>query len=489
MTAPVVGSIREQEFVTLSDDNYKAFPKIRTLIENTARKALKTLYARIAAHPVTAKLLPNEEMRNHAAGAQFTHWINLYSGEFDAAARARSEHIGAVHARVGLSPHYYVGGYALVLEDLINAITTKGIHTRLNGRELGNVIATLVKTALLDMEAALGAYFAAEEKNRVAVIDALGDAMAKVAEGDLRAQLENLPPAYAKVQEDFHMMRHRISEIITEMSDAADNINTGSNEISAAAHDLAIRTEQQAASLASTTDVMGTITEGMIACAANAKQVNHSVSQASVEACKGGEIVDSAVNAMDKIKGSSVEIAKITEVIEAIAFQTNLLALNAGVEAARAGEAGKGFAVVASEVRALAHRTTESAKNIKELIGKSGADVDEGVDLVGKTGKALEQIIQQVTVATQQAQEISEFAENQANSLQKVSRSVAEMDVTTQQNAAMVEESNAASRTLKGEANALKDLVDRFLLERRDKLRPSADKGTWKRGLQGKQAA
>ena len=140
-------------------------------------------------------------------------------------------------------------------------------------------------------------------------------------------------------------------------------------------------------------------------------------------------------------------------------------------------------------MRALAHRTTESAKNIKELIGKSGADVDEGVDLVGKTGKALEQIIQQVTVATQQAQEISEFAENQANSLQKVSRSVAEMDVTTQQNAAMVEESNAASRTLKGEANALKDLVDRFLLERRDKLRPSADKGTWKRGLQGKQAA
>ena len=108
---------------------------------------------------------------------------------------------------------------------------------------------------------------------------------------------------------------------------------------------------------------------------------------------------------------------------------------------------------------------------------------------VEETRGNLEQIIQQVTVATQQAQEISEFAENQANSLQKVSRSVAEMDVTTQQNAAMVEESNAASRTLKGEANALKDLVDRFLLERRDKLRPSADKGTWKRGLQGKQAA
>jgi methyl-accepting chemotaxis protein len=346
MAAPVNDAIPAEEFVTLSEQNYKAFPKIRSLIESTARNALKILYTRIAAHPTTAKLLPNEEIRNHAAGAQFTHWINLYSGKFDANAKARSENIGHVHARVGLSPTFYIGGYALVLEELIKTALNQGIHTRLNGRQLGNVLGTLVKTALLDMEAALSAYFAEEEKNRAAVIHALGDAMAKVADGDLRAQLENLPAAYAKVGEDFHMMRHRISEIITEMSDAADNINTGSNEISAAADDLAIRTEQQAASLAATTEVMGGITEGMITCAANAKQVNHSVSQASIEAGKGGEIVDHAVSAMDKIKTSSVEIAKITEVIEAIAFQTNLLALNAGVAtpssrcAARGGLSG-----------------------------------------------------------------------------------------------------------------------------------------------------
>lgn len=489
MTAPVEQTFTEQEFATLNERNYKAFPKVKSLIESTARKALDVLYARIGSHPAAAKLLPTQQARDHAASAQFTHWINLYSGEFDAAARQRSEHIGNVHARVGLSPHFYIGGYALVLEELINAALSKGIHTRLNGRELGNVIGTLVKTALLDMESALGAYFAAEERNRLAVIHSLGEAMAKVADGDLRTGLGELPAAFAKVGEDFHAMRHRISEVISQMTEAADNINTGSNEISAAADDLAIRTEQQAASLASTTEVMGSITEGMIACAANAKQVNHSVSQANVEACKGGEIVDHAVSAMDKIKASSVEIAKITEVIEAIAFQTNLLALNAGVEAARAGEAGKGFAVVASEVRALAHRTTESAKNIKELISKSGTDVDEGVDLVGKTGKALEQIIQQVSEATRQAKEISEFAENQANSLQRVNRSVAEMDVTTQQNAAMVEQSNAASRALTGEANALKNLVDRFLLERREKLRPAGDTGSWKRHFQGKKAA
>ena len=235
---------------------------------------------------------------------------------------------------------------------------------------------------------------------------------------------------------------------------------------------------------------MQEITQGMIDCAANAKQVNHSVSQANIEASKGGEIVESAVAAMDKIKSSSVEIAKITEVIEAIAFQTNLLALNAGVEAARAGEAGKGFAVVANEVRALAHRTTESAKNIKELISKSGSDVNEGVELVGQTGKALEQIIQQVSMATEQAKEISEFADKQASSLQSVNRSIAEMDVTTQQNAAMVEQSNAATRALDSQASTLKQLVDKFILERREKMRPDGDKSTWKRSLvSGRRAA
>ncbi|MBP6031345.1 MAG: globin-coupled sensor protein [Sphingobium sp.] len=489
MPVPTVVNPHDDAFVTLAERNYRAFPKIKALVERAADKALKKLYERIGAHPVTAGLLPNEEIRNRAAKAQFKHWVNLFSGEFNAAAKARSANIGEVHSRVGLAPAYYIGGYAVVLEEIISAALTRGIHSRLNGRELGNVIGTLVKTAMLDMEAALSAYSVAEQRDRSNVLASVGEVLAKVANCDLRAQLDDLPAGYSALAEDFHTMRHRISQIIEQIADAADNINTGSGEISAAANDLAIRTEQQSSALASTAEVMQEITKGMIDCAGNAKQVNISVSQANTEACKGGEIVESAVAAMDKIKNSSVEIAKITEVIEAIAFQTNLLALNAGVEAARAGEAGKGFAVVASEVRALAHRTTESAKNIKELISKSGSDVHQGVELVGQTGRALEQIIHQVSAATVQAHEISEFAEKQANSLQRVSRSVAEMDVTTQQNAAMVEQSNAASRALTSQANTLKQLVDKFLLERRDKLRPEGDKGMWKRAFSGKKAA
>ena len=490
MTVTAVEESQPEDFITLTDRNYRVFPRIKSLVERSADKALKLLYARIGSHSVTAQLLPNADIRNRAASAQYKHWVSLFSGEFDSPAKARSANIGEVHSRVGLAPTYYIGGYALVLEEVISAALTSGLHTRLNGREMGNLIATLVKTALLDMDAALSAYSVAEQRDRTTVLTSVGEAMAKVANCDLRAQLENLPAGYKALAEDFHTMRHRISDIIEQIADAADNINTGAGQISAAAHDLAIRTEQQSSSLASTTEVMQEITQGMIDCAANAKQVNHSVSQANIEASKGGEIVESAVAAMDKIKNSSLEIAKITEVIEAIAFQTNLLALNAGVEAARAGEAGKGFAVVANEVRALAHRTTESAKNIKELISKSGSDVHEGVELVGRTGKALEQIIQQVSTATEQAKEISEFADKQASSLQSVNRSIAEMDVTTQQNAAMVEQSNAATRALDSQASTLKQLVDKFILERREKMRPDGDKSTWKRSLvSGRRAA
>jgi methyl-accepting chemotaxis protein len=143
---------------------------------------------------------------------------------------------------------------------------------------------------------------------------------------------------------------------------------------------------------------------------------------------------------MDKIKTSSEEIAKITDVIEAIAFQTNLLAINAGVEAARAGDAGRGFAVVATEVRALAHRTTQSAKDIKSLIGKSTVDVREGVDLVAQTGVTLDRIILQVEQTTSQSEEIARAAEQQAADIREVSEEIRQMDINTQQNAAMVED-------------------------------------------------
>ena len=460
-----------QAFVSLTDDNYASFPAIKAIVNKFGGKALERLYARIAGDTTTAALLPTQEKRNYASRAQLTHWQQLFSSRFDAQQIERSEHIGKVHARIGLTPHFYIGGYALVLEDMIKRTLRRGFFMRFSGRRSGNIIGTLVKAALLDMDAALAAYFKAEEESRKAVINAVGAALSAMADGDLRADLRDLPDAYQQIAVDFHRMRQEISSILTELASASDNIDTGAAEISSAAGDMANRTEQTAEGITRTAEVMRGVTGAVLTTASKVRDVNLSITEISKQAEDGGVIVASAIDAMDKIKTSSEEIAQITEVIESIAFQTNLLALNAGVEAARAGEAGKGFAVVASEVGALAHRTTESAKSIKTLITKSSTDVHEGVDLVGRTRSALEKIIDDVTGAKVQTGEISAEAEGQAKSLRDVSQEIQKMDATTQQNAAMVEQSNAAARALSDESRRLTDIVARFSLDGRSNLR------------------
>jgi len=302
-------------------------------------------------------------------------------------------------------------------------------------------------------------------------VAALGTALQHMAEGDLRAQLTGLPPSYSQIAEDFHHMRFNFGNTIRQMSDTAGIIFTGTKEISSAADDLSARIERQAAALARTAETIRETTQAIQTTAANARQVDSSVAQANAQAQQGGEVVECAIGAMDKIKQSSEEIAKVIAVIEAIAFQTNMLALNASVEAARAGDAGQGFAVVASEVRALAHRTAESAQAVKGLIIKSRDDVQEGVVLVGKTGTALEQIIQKISEVTAQTQEITGFAQTQATRMEQISAEIVEMDVSTQQNAAMVEQSSAAVRALFDEANSLSDAVGRFITEHRAELR------------------
>lgn len=257
-------------------------------------------------------------------------------------------------------------------------------------------------------------------------------------------------------------MRARMAATLGDVSTAASSIETGSREISQASQDLSLRTEQQAANLEETTSAMTEITNAVKTTAENAARVNESVTKAHSEAVEGGQVVREAVVAMGDIEKSSQQIAEIVEIIDGIAFQTNLLALNAGVEAARAGDAGKGFAVVANEVRALSGRSADAAQNIKILIGTSSANVSRGVELVGRTGVALEGIVVSVGDITQQMNEISASAEYQATSLSQVNFAIAEMDKMTQQNAAMVEETSASARSLANEAVHLTSSVAQF---------------------------
>ncbi len=265
-----------------------------------------------------------------------------------------------------------------------------------------------------------------------------------------------------QLRQNFNDTMGQLSGVLNQTASAAANVLTGASEIRSASDDLAQRTEQQAASLEQSAAAMREVTSMVQQTAQNAAEVGKQVSEAHQAATEGGQVVHRAVAAMGAIQKSSGEINSIIDVIDGIAFQTNLLALNAGVEAARAGDAGKGFAVVANEVRALAQRSADAAKNIKELINASTAGVSDGVALVDETGSVLVQISDRVAAINSRVAEISSSTQTQALRLQQVNAAVGEMDKMTQQNAAMVEESNAAARSLAEEATDLSKVVQRF---------------------------
>lgn len=295
------------------------------------------------------------------------------------------------------------------------------------------------------------------------VVSGLADGLTQLSSGNLTYRItRDFPGEYKKLQDDFNDAMSQLMETMKVISAASQGIRSGAGEMSGAADDLSKRTEQQAASLEETAAALDEITATVKRAADGSRQAHSAAANARTDAEQGGEVMKGAIAAMQAIEQSSQQIAQIIGVIDEIAFQTNLLALNAGVEAARAGDAGRGFAVVASEVRALAQRSADAAKEIKGLISKSTEQVESGAKLVGDTGESLQRIIGRVAEINELVREIASSAEEQAVGLSQVNTAVNQMDQGTQQNAAMVEESTAASHALAHEARELANLVAKF---------------------------
>ncbi len=442
------------------------FRRISGKLKRPLDSALEKLSVKIGRNPRLSNVFRDAEHTSGALNLLRQHWLRLFAEGPTEDYFGRVTKVGHVHAKIGLEPKWYVGSYATILGTAVEKLVAPGIWSLLPWRRrLAKDVAVMVQASLLDMEIALSTYFEAEEKAREGALARMSEALSQVAEGNLTVRLSGLPQEYARAERDFNGAMDALSSTMTTVVGGVASMSMAMEQIRSGTNDLASRTERQAATIEETAAAMQQVTGSMRENAEQLQVASVAVNRTRSDAETGGEVIGRAVTAMGAIESSSSQITQIVSLIDGIAFQTNLLALNAGVEAARAGESGKGFSVVASEVRALAQRSAEAANEIKHIIGVSAGHVSDGVRLVGEAGGVLDRIAGGVVEVSKILTETSATATHQTASLAQVNESVSDIDKITQANAALVEETSAATTSVADQSATIAAATARFSLE------------------------
>jgi methyl-accepting chemotaxis protein len=434
------GSLRDRlRFAGLDTGQCEAIRRHRPMLQAHLKAGLRDLFHRFQSFPDAAGNFSSERQVERLQDLQSSHWDVLTDARFDSLYAERVKILSDSESKMGLDPRWHVAGHAVVLEHLLSGIAGDlGGRAVLPGakrraRELAELMAALVRLVMVDVEIAVSLRFnelrvghqrALSEQRASDQADIghiFGDVIRALSEKDLTARVTApVPDAYAGLVET---LNGALDDIQAEFSALGGRVQTAETAVGVVARDsreLADASAGHARKLLASSRQLADLAEQVRGNASSTRSTERAVASTRAAAEESGHVVGQAITAMADIESSAEKIGQIIGVIDEIAFQTNLLALNAGIEAARAGDSGRGFAVVAQEVRALAQRSADAAREIKTLVTGTKAQVDAGVQMVGRTQEAIGSIVRQVTDINDAISGIAAATDGQAADLRTI---------------------------------------------------------------------
>ncbi|WP_425098028.1 methyl-accepting chemotaxis protein [Tropicibacter sp. S64] len=430
---------------------------------------LEAFYERALADADRAGFFTSPDRITFAREAQKKHWLRLLSGVFDKEYFESVQRIGLTHARIQLPINVYMSAYALAASDILDCLIGKSSGW-FGARGRTRHMATAVMRAFtMDMAQVIEIYAAKVQDEQDRAFTFLDAAIETMARGDLTHRIpdpspDGFPESYNPIRERLNATVTRLSGILSAIGARAAELTRSTNEVGGNIDELSRRTESQAASLEETAAAMQELSTSVSGSTEATDSASRVASAARRELEDGIGLIRDTGEAMARIQAASDRISQIIGVIDDVSFQTNLLALNAGVEAARAGDAGRGFAVVANEVRTLASSTAEAAGEIKQLINASADEVASGVKLTENVGDAFGKIMERFNKVSELTTMVAAAAQEQSRAVGEVNTSVSQIDQITQHNAAMVEETTAATQIMRSCAGEMQTMLGNLRL-------------------------